>query len=92
MDNDTMLAAVKVDLGITTTAYDIRLGQYLDAARSAIEREGITIDNMSIDDGNMIVMYAAHLWRKRDTGEGMPKMLRWMMNNRLFSQKLQEED
>lgn len=92
MDNDTMLAAVKVDLGITTTAYDIRLGQYLDAARSAIEREGITIDNMSIDDGNMIVLYAAHLWRKRDTGEGMPKMLRWMMNNRLFSQKLQEED
>ena len=92
MDNDTMLAAVKVDLGIITTAYDIRLGQYLDAARSAIEREGITIDNMSIDDGNMIVMYAAHLWRKRDTGEAMPKMLRWMMNNRLFSQKLQEED
>ena len=91
MDNDTMLAAVKVDLGITTTAYDARLGQYLDAARSAIEREGIVIDNMSIDDGNMIVMYAAHLWRKRDTGEGMPKMLRWMMNNRLFSQKLQEE-
>lgn len=91
MDNDTMLAAVKVDLGITTTAYDIRLGQYLDAARSAIEREGIIIDNMSVDDGNMIVMYAAHLWRKRDTGEGMPKMLRWMMNNRLFSQKLQEE-
>ncbi len=91
MDNDTMLTAVKVDLGITTTAYDVRLGQYLDAARSAIEREGIVIDNYSVDDGNMIVMYAAHLWRKRDTGEGMPKMLRWMMNNRLFSQKLQEE-
>ena len=91
MDNDTMLTAVKVDLGITTTAYDVRLGQYLDAARSAIEREGIVIDNYSVDDGNMVVMYAAHLWRKRDTGEGMPKMLRWMMNNRLFSQKLQEE-
>ena len=91
MDNDTMLTAVKVDLGITTTAYDVRLGQYLDAARSAIEREGIVIDNNSVDDGNMVVMYAAHLWRKRDTQEPMPKMLRWMMNNRLFSQKLQEE-
>ena len=91
MDKETMLTAVKVDLGITTTAYDVRLGQYLDAARSAIEREGIVIDNYSVDDGNMVVMYAAHLWRKRDTGEGMPKMLRWMMNNRLFSQKLQEE-
>ena len=91
MDNDTMLAAVKVDLGITTTAYDIRLGQYLDAARAAIEREGIVIDNYSVEDGNMIVMYAAHLWRKRDTQEPMPKMLRWMMNNRLFSQKMREE-
>ena len=91
MDNDTMLAAVKVDLGITTTAYDDRLGQYLDSARSAIEREGIVIDNNSVDDGNMVVMYAAHLWRKRDTGEGMPKMLRWMMNNRLFRQKMTEE-
>ncbi|MBR2706417.1 MAG: hypothetical protein IKE74_04165 [Mogibacterium sp.] len=91
MDNETMLTAVKVDLGITTTAYDVRLGQYLDAARAAIEREGIVIDNYSVEDGNMIVMYAAHLWRKRDTQEPMPKMLRWMMNNRLFSQKLQED-
>ena len=30
MDKETMLTAVKVDLGITTTAYDVRLGQYLD--------------------------------------------------------------
>lgn len=92
MDDNTMLAAVKVDLGITTTAYDVRLGQYIEAARAAITREGITIDPESIEDGNMIVMYAAHLWRKRDTQEGMPKMLRWMMNNRLFSEKLQEEE
>lgn len=91
MDNETMLTAVKVDLGITTTAYDVRLGQYLDAARAAIEREGIVIDNYSVEDGNMIVMYAAHLWRKRDTQEPMPKMLRWIMNNRLFSQKLRED-
>lgn len=92
MDDNTMLAAVKVELGITTTAYDDRLGQYIVAARAAITREGITIDPESIEDGNMIVMYAAHLWRKRDTQEGMPKMLRWMMNNRLFSEKLQEEE
>lgn len=93
MDRETMLIAMKVDLGFTftTAAYDDRLGQYLDAARAAIEREGITIDDESVEDGNMIVMYAAHLWRKRDTQEGMPKMLRWMMNNRLFSEKLREE-
>lgn len=90
MDNETMLTALKVNLGITTTAYDDRLRQYLEAARSAIEIEGITL-NESVSDGNLVVMYAAFLWRKRDTQEGMPRMLRWMMNNRLFSEKLQEE-
>ena len=91
MDEETMLTAIKVDLGITTKAYDDRLGQYLEAARAAIAREGIALDESSVEDGNLVVMYAAHLWRKRDSQEGMPKMLRWMMNNRLFSQKAQEE-
>jgi hypothetical protein len=32
-------------------------------------------------------MYAAYLWRQRVTGEGMPRMLRYALNNRLFSRK-----
>lgn len=91
MDDTTMLTALKVDLGITTKAYDERLGQYLISARAAIEKEGIEIDDASVSDCNLIVMYAAHLWRKRDTQEPIPKMLRWMMNNKLFSQKMTEE-
>lgn len=90
MDQETMLVALKVDLGITTTAYDVRLSQYLMSARDAITIEGIDLTE-SISDCNLIVMYAAWLWRKRDTAEGMPRMLRWMMNNRLFSQKLSED-
>lgn len=90
MTIEMMLTALKVDLGITTTAYDQRLSQYLVSARADIEIEGIKIIEQSISDCNLIVMYAAWLWRKRDTGEGMPRNLRWMMNNRLFSQKLQE--
>lgn len=92
MDDTTMLAALKVDLGITTTAYDARLAQYITAAKSAIEIEGVELDSSSIADGNLVVMYAAWLWRKRDTGEGIPRMLRWQLNNRLFSQKVGEEN
>ena len=92
MDDTTMLAALKVDLGITTTAYDARLAQYITAAQSAIEIEGVELDSSSIADGNLVVMYAAWLWRKRDTGEGIPRMLRWQLNNRLFSQKVGEEN
>lgn len=80
-----MLAMLKVDLGISTTAYDARLAQYLSSAQKEIEREGVTLSPAtSVNDATLIIQYAAWLWRKRDTGEGMPRMLRWAMNNRLF--------
>lgn len=87
MSESTMLEMLKIDLGISTTAYDTRLAQYLETARDAITIEGITLDDEIISDGNLVVMYASWLWRKRDTAEGMPRMLRWMLNNRLFSEK-----
>lgn len=85
-----LLEALKIDLGITTTAYDERLEQYLSSAQAQIEREGITLTD-SVDDMQIIVMYAAWMWRRRDGMEGMPRMLRYALNNRLFSQKMQEE-
>lgn len=84
MNDVTMLSMLKIDLGITTTVYDARLAQYLTAAKSEIEREGVTLSPDSVDDSNIVINYAAWLWRKRDTGEGMPRMLRWQINNRLF--------
>lgn len=88
MNETTMLEMLKVDLGITTTAYDTRLLSYLDSARLAIMTEGIDVDENVISDSNLIIMYASWLWKKRDTGEGMPRMLRWQLNNRLFQEKV----
>lgn len=86
-----MLEMLKIDLGITTTAYDERLGQYLTSAQQMIEREGVTALNLSaLEDKQLVVMYAAWLWRRRDTQEGMPRMLRWALNNRIFSEKAKE--
>lgn len=90
MDENTMLEALKVDLGISTNAYDNRLRQYLQAAAEAIRTEGITLDLQSFQDSQLQIMYAAWLWRKRDSQDGMPRMLRWLMNNRLFSEKVKE--
>lgn len=86
MNTDTMLVALKVDLGITTTAYDERLIQILNSATKYIETEGITLED-NIEDGNLVVMYASWLWQKRKENIGMPRMLRWAMNNRLFTEK-----
>lgn len=102
MNEQTMLEALKVDLGISTNAYDSRLTEYLNMAAAAIEEEGITLDSAAASDGNLQVMYAAWLWRKR-TGDsqmmstqqnlsGMPRMLRWLLNNRLFAEKTKEAE
>ena len=80
---------LKTDLGIlATTAYDTRLTQLLTAAQSAIEHEGAsTLDASDVLDMQLIVMYAAWLWRRRDTGDGMPRMLRLALNNRVLGEK-----
>lgn len=91
MDNTAMLKALKVDLGIVTNAYDERLEQYLKAAKKAIEIEGITLGT-SIEDCDLVIRYAAWIWRKRTTGEGLPRSLRWALNNRLFSEKISGEE
>ena len=88
MNESTMLQMLKIDLGITTSAYDERLSQYLTSAKEAVIAEGISLDDSIVSDGNLVVMYAAWMWRKRDTNEGMPRMLRWQLNNRLFGEKV----
>lgn len=85
---NTLLDMLKVDLGICAAAYDARLCQYLQNAAEQITREGVTLDYSALDDLQLIVMYAAWTWRRRDTGEGMPRMLRYTLNNRIFAGKV----
>ena len=90
MNHETMLEMLKIDLGITTDAYNPRLNQVLDVADAEIRREGATnLDpSSSVRDANLVIMYAGYLWRKRDTMDGMPRMLRWALNNRVFGEKM----
>ncbi|MBR3237431.1 MAG: phage head-tail connector protein [Oscillospiraceae bacterium] len=86
------LQMLKTDLGITTTAYDLRLQQYLTSAQQMIEREGVKALDLSVlEDAQLVVMYAAWMWRRRDSQDGMPRMLRWALNNRIFAEKMKEE-
>ena len=86
MNYESLLSGLKIDLGITTTAYDERLIQYLKRAEAEIEREGVTLTT-SDDDKNLVIQYAAWLWSRRETGEGIPRMIRWLINNRLFGEQ-----
>lgn len=89
MADSTMLAMLKTDLGISTsTAYNTRLEQLLTVAQSAITEEGAsTLDASEPLDMQLIVMYAAWLWRRRDSMDGMPRSLRYQLNRRIFAEK-----
>lgn len=69
-------------------AKDRELGWYISAAREYITREGIHIVD-TIGDATLITMYAGWLYGRRkaaDPADGMPRMLRWNLNNRLFQE------
>ena len=86
----TILLMLKTDLGVTTTAYDSRFLQLISAAEGYIEAEGATLNLESVDDMQLVKMYADYLWRRRDSQAGMPRMLRFALNNRVLGQKAGE--
>ena len=83
MTQSEILTLLKIDLGIIGDVYDTLLSQLISSAQAFIEREGVSLTD-SVEDGQLTIMYAAYLYRKRATDEGMPRMLRWALNNRLF--------
>lgn len=91
-DDAALLKLLKLDLGMMTASKDELLMLVIGSAKKEIEREGITLRD-TVDDAHLIVMYAAWLFRKRAekynyNAGAMPRMLRYAMNNRLFSEKL----
>lgn len=88
----TILEMLKVELGISTNAYDTVLNKIIEYSVDEIQREGTVLDLSTVSDTTLVSMYAAWLWRKRETGEGMPRMLRYALNNRVFSQKMAEDE
>lgn len=63
------------------------------SAKEQITREGITLDLTAADDCLTVSMYAAYLYRRRAVADnGMPRMLRYRLNNRLFAEKMESED
>ena len=88
MEITDKLRILKLDLQIATSAYDELLLQMISSAEGMISREGIVFDDKKAEDTQLVVMYAAYLYRRRrDENPAMPRMLRWALNNRLLSQK-----
>ena len=93
MTQADILLLLQADLNILAPD-ETRLAQLthlIQAAISFIAREGAEMEEpFSVEDGHLIVMYAAYLFRKRATEEPMPRMLRWALNNRIFGEKAKQ--
>ena len=87
MNDSTILSILKIDLKISANSYDTYLERLISLASSAISAEGISLDQDNINDNMLIAQYAAWLYRKRDEDVGLPRYLRWQLNNRLISEK-----
>lgn len=82
MTDVEILSILKMDLQIASAALDSYLAALVASARGFITREGIILTD-SAEDGMLIEMYAAYLYRKRrEKNAVMPRALRWALNNR----------
>lgn len=106
MTDAEKLSLLKHNLQLLTNTQDAYLTFLLTVAGSAMQREGITLDNTA-DCNACQIDYAAYLFRKRaastqsstmgtgfapNGGEtAMPRFLRYQLNNILMSQKAQVE-
>lgn len=105
MTDANLLVLTKANLEIYpgNTMHDHYLAALTTVAKTEIAREGITLNLDDYGDCNLVVMYTAYLFRKRASdgagvnysttatmSVGMPRMLRYALNNRLFSEKMKE--
>ena len=87
MDDADILKMTQANLDLLslTPEREDQLKSLIKAAVVMIGREGVTLSPpYSPEDANLVVMYAAYLYRKRAVDEPMPRMLRWALNNRIF--------
>ena len=92
MTDEHLLSMLRADLEQPSPTVNEYLLDLLGVARERIAAVGLNIDENSISDGGLIVMFAAYLYRKRkaDNPKGvdkMPRMLRSAINDRLMVEK-----
>lgn len=89
MTKADILNLLLIDLGFVQvdTNREAQLEQDINAAVAFIQEEGVSLSApYTVKQAQLIEMYAAYLFRKRNTAEGMPRMLRWALNNAILSQ------
>ena len=97
MAASALLTLLKLQLLISSSAYDTLLTQKIEAAKGMISREGVKLpdseSNYTAEDTELTVGYAAYLYRKgKNDDEVFPRWLRYGLNNRVIHDQGGESD
>lgn len=87
MGEQAILTALKVDLQISSSAMDTYLGQLVTAAGPISPKRVSRLLRASMTGCWWRCMRRISIAGRREENVQMPRMLRWALNNRLFSQK-----
>lgn len=88
MTDAELLTILKSNLDKLNSDEDTYLAMLISVAKKEIAREGVTLSLDELDHCNLVVMYAAYLFRYRASDKPvMPRMLRYELNNVLMEQK-----
>ena len=87
MSDSEILSILKMSLQNPPGVLDDYLLTLMQGAEAEIAEKGISLDKSSIEDVNLIVMYASWRYLKRNGDKGMPRSLRYALHSRLISEK-----
>ena len=87
MTDSDLLTMLRTDLQNPPGLLNDYLSFLINSSKEQIEDKGITLNLTSNEDCQLIIMYASWLYRKRNSNDGMPHMLRYALHSRLVHEK-----
>lgn len=85
-----VLNFVKINLGISSDAYDTAIKNDIGFARRSLADYGLNLDETDpvtgASDAYIVIMFTTWLWRERENGAKMPRMLETAINDRFTHQ------
>lgn len=87
MTDSDLLTMLRNDLQNPPGLLNDYLNFLINSSKEQIAEKGIALDISSNEDCHLIIMFASWLYRKRNSNDGMPRMLRYALHSRLVHEK-----
>ncbi|HBF66487.1 MAG TPA: hypothetical protein DDW34_13050 [Clostridium sp.] len=84
---ETVLALLKIDLGITHNLRDTFFDAQIEACKAEIEGKGITLDLTNVEDQVLLSDFTAWRYRTRTGDMPLANNLHWRIRNRVVKER-----